>query len=365
LGLFRISRFEFRIFHPNDCILLSRYNDGIFSKVTEKTINQVFQIREEHEGMPLDHFLARRFPQVSRFVLRRTVASGQVRVNSRKFRSKYKLQAGDTVEVEISPPANPALVPEPIPIRVVFEDAHILVVDKPAGLLAHPNRTETSGTLMNALCYYLQQYSPEARPGLVHRLDRHTSGLMVVAKTEQAHRVLAKHFRKRMVEKRYLALAHGIMEPDSVEVCLAIGWVGDNYPHWQVTAAGREAVTQLRVVERIDGYTLIEAAPKTGRTHQIRIHLAALGHPVVGDSVYGTNQQEAFRRLTERMGLTFDRHFLHASCLQFNHPRTGEQLRFTSPLPEELAALIEKVRSVEQIKKLIESAGGEDLSEKN
>jgi 23S rRNA pseudouridine1911/1915/1917 synthase len=321
------------------------YPDGIFSKVTEKTINQVFQIGEEYQGMRLDYFLARQFPQTSRVVLRDAIATGQVLVNGRKLRSKYKLQVGDCVEVEVPLTSHPAFMPEPIPIQIVFEDAHILVVDKPAGMLVHPNRETGTGTLMNALCYYLQQNDPGSRPGLIHRLDRHTSGLIVVAKTEHAHRVLARHFRQRMVVKKYLALVYGEMSLDSLEISLPIGWVPDVFPHWQVTDQGREAITGLCVLERFPGFTLIGAELKTGRTHQIRIHLAAIGHPLVGDATYGNEPQEASRPPVEKTGSTINRHFLHASYLQFRHPRSGEPLSFSSPLPKDLASLIDRIRS--------------------
>ncbi|MBI3949657.1 MAG: RluA family pseudouridine synthase [Acidobacteria bacterium] len=312
--------------------------------MTKNARKHVFQIDEEACGVRLDSFISRQFLQVSRVILRHAIASGQVLVNDFQRRSSYKLRSGDIIQVEVSPLPTAALVPEPIPIKVVFEDSHILIIDKPAGLVVHPNRQVTSGTLMNALCHHLQQSDPGARPGLIHRLDKHTSGLMVVAKTEQAHRVLAKHFRQRMVTKKYLALVHGEVSSDSVDINLPLGWVNDAYPHWQVKPAGREALTSLRVLERFRGFTLIEAEPKTGRTHQIRIHLAAIGHPLVGDSIYGKKQLENLRLLTQSIGIALDRHFLHASYLEFKHPRTGEPRTFSSPLPEDLKNLIERIR---------------------
>lgn len=333
--------------------------------MAEDGIKESFEVDETAAGMRLDHFLARQFPHVSRFVLRQAIANGFVLVNNHKLRLSYKLWAGDLVQVGIAPAPNPAFIPEPIPIQVVFEDDHMVVVDKPAGLLVHPNKTTTSGTLMNALCYHLQSSESGARPGLVHRLDRDTSGLLVVAKTEQAHRVLAKHFRKRMVVKRYLALVHGQVEEGSFDVNLPIGWVADVYPHWQVTERGRDALTRVCVVERFRDCTLLEVEPETGRTHQIRIHLAAVGHPLVGESLYDRHLQQFSRHLRERTGITLQRHFLHAVALQFNHPRSGEPLRFCSPLPNELQALIEKVRAMKPFEEPIEPTGGEELSERS
>jgi 23S rRNA pseudouridine1911/1915/1917 synthase len=307
--------------------------------MVEQVKRVMIEIGDNSAGLRLDHFLARQFPQLSRVLLRRAIAGGQVLVNERRVRAGYTLRSGDTVQAEVSDTPTPALVPEPIPIRIVFEDEHLLVVEKAAGMLVYQNGKVTAGTLMNALCYHLQQVSPGARPGLIHRLDRDTSGLMVVAKTEQAHRVLSKHFRKRLVVKKYLALVHGRIVGDTFEIRLPIGWVADAFPHWQVTTAGRDAVTGICVRERFSHFTLIEVEPKTGRTHQIRIHLATLGHPIVGDQVYGREHSELFR-IDEAM---LDRQFLHASCLEFHHPRSGEWLTFSSPLPSELAALVEKV----------------------
>jgi 23S rRNA pseudouridine1911/1915/1917 synthase len=321
-----------------------------FRDVTDAVNTKVFEVDDEADGIRLDHFLDRQFPQVSRVWLRRIAANGKVHVNRRAARGGRKLRAGDIVEIEIPDTLTPALIPEPIPITVVLEDDHLLVVDKPAGMLVYPSPAVTSGTLMNALCFHLQPTSPGARPGLVHRLDRQTSGLIIVAKTQPAHRVLAKHFRQRRVVKKYLALVHGHVARDSFEIGLSIGWVENDYPHWQVTLDGREAVTSARVLQRIGQYTLIEAEPKTGRTHQIRVHLAATGHPIVGDAVYGKQHHEGFRKPVESIDIGFDRHFLHASCLQFNHPTSGERLELSSPLPEDLAMLVERIKSQTDIR---------------
>lgn len=310
-----------------------------------KITRRVFRIDDEHKGMRLDHFLARQFPQVSRVVLRRATAEAHVRVNRRKSKSNYKLRPGDEVEVELDTTPHPALTPEPIPLTIVFEDEDILVVDKPAGMLVYPNRAIRSGTLMNALCAHLHRTAPGLRPGLIHRLDRHTSGLLVVAKHERAHRTLAKHFHQRMVTKKYLALVHGRLDADAMDISLPIGWVAEAYPHWQIVEEGREAITRVRVLEQLSEFTFVEAEPRTGRTHQIRIHLAAIGHPVVGDALYGKQQHEAFLNMIEERGIRFDRHFLHAASLEFRHPRSGEWIRCTSPLPDDLVRLLEELRA--------------------
>lgn len=296
------------------------------------------------QGMRLDHFLARQFPRISRVVLRRATAEGRVRVNDRPSRSNYRLREGDVITVEIAEPPSPGLIPEPIPLRILFEDEHLLVVDKPAGMLVHPTRTVTSGTLLNALSFYLQSQQPPSRPGLVHRLDRETSGLVVVAKTEQAHRVLARHFRERRVSKYYLALVRGTVAEDVFDITWPIGWVADRYPHWWVVETGRPALTTVRVWERLAGFTLVEAEPKTGRTHQIRIHLAACGHPVVGDRLYGRDRTGSGGG-SEASGPIFPRHFLHAWRIVFHHPRTGDWCDIRSPLPSDLTSLLDEIRS--------------------
>jgi len=314
-------------------------------EATEQSARFTFLIGEAEAGQRLDHFLARAFPQVSRVLLRRATADGRVRVNGHLSRSNYRLRAGDLVTVEIAPRPTPALIPEPIPLHIVFEDEALLVVEKPAGMLVYPNRQTTSGTLLNALCYHLSQQAPGMRPGLVHRLDRFTSGLLVVAKTESAHRALARHFRERRVEKTYLALVHGELREAELRIAQPIGWAPQQYPHWRVMDSGREALTEIRVLEVGHGLTLLEARPQTGRTHQIRIHLAAIGHPIVGDALYGPHAYAAFEAWMQRVGRRFERHFLHAASLAFPHPRTGEQLRFHSPPPEEFRELLELWRA--------------------
>lgn len=297
------------------------------------------EVCSDSQGMRLDHFLARCFPHISRVALRRATAEGRIRVNGQRSRSNYRLRAGDTVTIEINDVPSPGLIPEPIPLSVLFEDEHLLVVDKPAGMVVHPTRNVTSGTLMNALSFYLQSQHPPSRPGLVHRLDRETSGLVVVAKTEQAHRVLAKHFRERRVSKYYLALVCGTVAEDTFDIIWPIGWVADRYPHWQVMETGRHALTTVRVCERLAGFTLVEVEPKTGRTHQIRIHLAACGHPVVGDRLYGRHRVEPIEEAAVP-----PRHFLHAWRIVFRHPRTGEWCDIRSPLPLDLASFLDAIR---------------------
>lgn len=313
--------------------------------MSERIAHFAFQIGEAEAGQRLDHFLARAFPQHSRVLLRRATAQGWVRVNGEPSRSNYRLRQGDRVTVQLDSTPTPGLVPEPIPLSILFEDEVLLVLEKPAGMLVHPNRQVRSGTLLNALCHHLKERAPGTRPGLVHRLDRFTSGLLVVAKTESAHRILARHFRERRVVKTYLAVVHGDFRAEPLRITLPIGWDPNRYPHWNILDSGREAITDVRALERAGGLTLIEAQPRTGRTHQIRIHLAAIGHPVVGDSLYGREAHAAFDAWMHRVGQRFDRHFLHAARLAFFHPHTGQWLDFHSPPPEDFRRLLELWRA--------------------
>ncbi|HZN11230.1 MAG TPA: RluA family pseudouridine synthase [Blastocatellia bacterium] len=276
----------------------------------------------------LDHFLAARLPALSLTRLRRAVEAGDARVNGEASAQGARLQSGDRVSLVIAAGDRTATTPEPIALEILYEDSDLIVINKPAGLLAHPSRTEKSGTLTNALAYHFMATSPApVRPGLVHRLDRDTSGAIAVAKTPRAHRILAKAFRQRRVEKRYLALVVGRVSPDAGEVSAPIGRDAASWPRWQVTPDGRPAQTRFAVRLRFAAHTLLGLEPLTGRTHQLRIHCAALGHPVVGDRVYGATDDALARAL----GLTH--HLLHARELSFRHPGTGAELSFTAPLP--------------------------------
>jgi 23S rRNA pseudouridine1911/1915/1917 synthase len=255
------------------------------------------------------------------------VAAGACSVNGELARRGRKLGAGDSVEMAYdSGDADGAMTPEAIPLDILHEDDDLLVVDKPAGMLVHPTRSVKSGTLANALAHHLNCGAKTfVRPGLPHRLDRATSGLMVVTKTQRALAVLSRHFHRRLVEKRYLALVHGRVREDELMIHAPVGRVDDAWPKWRVTDAGRAAESRLRVVERRGDVSLVELEPITGRTNQLRIHCAHAGHPVVGDNWYGSP--------------TESRLCLHAARLAFNHPSGGGPLEFASALPAEIAAL--------------------------
>jgi 23S rRNA pseudouridine1911/1915/1917 synthase len=283
----------------------------------------------DEAGARLDRFLASRLPSLSRMRIASLVAAGACAVNGAAAHAGFRLRAGDAVEIGFDASASEgATTPEAIPLSIVHEDEDLLVVDKPAGMLVHPTRSVKTGTLANALTHHLNRDSRTfARPGLPHRLDRATSGLMVVAKNQRALTILSRHFHRRLVEKRYLALLHGRVARDELTISAPIGRTEEAWPKWRVTDDGREAVSRLRVLERRGELSLAELEPVTGRTNQLRIHCAHAGHPIVGDDWYGSH--------------VAGRLCLHAARLAFNHPAGGARVEFSSPLPEEVASLLE------------------------
>ncbi|MDP3063730.1 MAG: RluA family pseudouridine synthase [Chloroflexota bacterium] len=285
----------------------------------------------EEGGERLDIFLARRAQGLSRSRIKRLIQDGHALVNSELAQPGQRLKPGDLVSLSVPPPTAVALAAEPIPLRIVYQDAHLLVVDKPAGLTVHPAPGHPSGTLVNALlalCSDLSGIGGELRPGIVHRLDKDTSGLMVVAKSDASHRELSRQWKERSVRKGYLALVSGRLAPAEGVVDAPVGRDPRNRKRMAIVPDGRVARTRYRTLRPVGVDTLVELLPETGRTHQIRVHMAALGHPLVGDALYG------------RRDPRLSRQFLHAHLLAFNHPATGQRMEFTSPLPEELARLL-------------------------
>jgi len=285
----------------------------------------------EEGGQRLDLFLAQRAQGLSRSRVKRLILEGHALVNSEIAGPARRIKAGDTVSLSVPPPAAMSLAPEVIPLRVVYQDEHLLVVDKPAGLAVHPAPGHPSGTLVNALlalCPDLSGIGGELRPGIVHRLDKDTSGLMVVAKSDAAHQELSRQWKARSVRKGYLALVAGRPAPAEGVVDAPVGRDPRNRKRMAIVPGGRAARTRYRTLRAVVGDTLVELFPETGRTHQIRVHMAALGHPLVGDALYGHRDPR------------LPRQFLHAHSLAFVHPATGRRMEFASPLPEELARLL-------------------------
>jgi 23S rRNA pseudouridine1911/1915/1917 synthase len=307
-------------------------------------------VDEAGAGSRIDRFAAARLPGLSRARVQALLDGGRVRLDGRPARASQRLREGQVVEVEVPEPEPATPGPEDIPLRVVHEDARLLVVDKPAGMTVHPGAGRASGTLVNALLHHVRDLSGVGgvlRPGIVHRLDRGTSGLIVVAKDDEAHRALARQFAERMVEKEYLAIVLGTPARAEGEITARIGRDPTHRKRMSTRAPrGREARSCYRVVERLDGAALLRVRIHTGRTHQIRVHLASIGHPVVGDATYGGGRRPApgRREASREALLSLGRPALHAARLAFTHPATGERLVFDSPLPEDLLLLLERLR---------------------
>ena len=265
-------------------------------------------------------------------------------VNGKPAKPSYKLREADQLEVDLTAPVSTSFVPEPIPLDIVYEDESLVVVNKPAGLVVHPAAGIHSGTLANALAYHFQQLPDSGagvRPGIVHRLDRDTSGLLVVAKTEAALEHLSDQFRDRTVFKSYAALVHGRVSTESGRIDQPLARDPSNRTRMAVVRGGRSALSQYRVRQRFDRFTLLDVELKTGRTHQIRVHLAWLKHPVVGDETYGAGRDNTIQDAQVRARVrNLGRHFLHAEKLAFTHPQTNKRVEFTSPLPAELSELL-------------------------
>ena len=307
----------------------------------------ILNARLEDAGVRLDAFLASHIEGWSRARLQRLIENEDVLVNGKVAKSSYKLREADEVEVELVAPPTDGFTPENIPLDILYEDDTLVVVNKPAGLVVHPATGTPSGTLANALAYHFQQLpGTGARPGIVHRLDRDTSGLLVVAKTEAALENLSDQFRDRTVYKSYLALVHGRMLSDTGKIDQPLARDRSNRTRMAVVRGGRNALTLYRVRRAFDRFTLLDVELKTGRTHQIRVHLAWLKHPVVGDETYGGGRDNTIKdpRLRARIG-ALNRQFLHAEKLGFKHPKTGEFVKFESALPPELEDLLTQINA--------------------
>jgi 23S rRNA pseudouridine1911/1915/1917 synthase len=286
-----------------------------------------FQANAEDAGKRLDKFAYENLGNYSRMFLADLIRQNLCFVNGETQPVGYHLLVGDTVEISIDSKAVTAMTPENIPLEIVFEDAEILVVNKPAGMLVHPTNADKTGTLANALSFHLncnpksEIRNPKSiRPGIVHRIDKETSGLLVTAKTARALRILSSHFQRKLIQKTYVAVVEGTLEENEGTISAPIGRLEEK-PHWRVLETGKEAETRFRVLETRSTSTLLELEPVTGRTNQLRIHCAEIGHPIIGDVWYN--------------GREFERLCLHAQKLGFNHP-DGGWLEFSSTLPIEM-----------------------------
>ncbi len=303
-------------------------------------------IGEAQHGLRLDKALAELLPELSRERLKSLIVEGEVTADGRTLNPSMKVAAGQLFAVNIPAPAEAEAIAQDIPLNIVHEDADLIVVDKPAGLVVHPAAGNLDGTLVNALLHHcrgeLSGIGGVARPGIVHRIDKDTSGLLVVAKSDRAHEGLAQQFKAHSIDRLYAAIVYGLPQPSAGTVDTWIGRSDADRKKMAVHREGRgkHAVTHYRMIERLAGAALVECKLETGRTHQVRVHMAHLGHPLIGDPVY-SRDRKGFKTILET--LRFKRQALHAKRLGFIHPLTGQKLSFDSALPIDMQELLSEL----------------------
>ncbi len=298
-------------------------------------------IKTENEGERLDRVLDILLKDYTRSHLKKLIEDGCVTVNGKTVKASYKVRAGEELSLILPDLKEPDILPEEIPLSVVYEDEDMLVVNKPQGMVVHPAPGNYTGTLVNALLAHcgdsLSGINGEKRPGILHRIDKDTSGLLLVAKNDMAHQSLAEQIKEHSLTRAYLALCHGGFKEESGKVRLPIGRHPVDRKKMTVTYRNsKEAVTNYKVLEQIGSYSLVECRLETGRTHQIRVHMSHLGHPIVGDPVYGVKKEN----------FSLNGQLLHAYQVGFLHPRTGEYLEFSSPLPEHFEKVLKRLRNL-------------------
>jgi len=318
------------------------------SEVSEETPVLSFTVAEADAGKRLDAYLSEQIEGWSRSRLQRLIEDADALVNERPVKSSHRVRENDEIEVELTELAAAKFEAENIPLDIVFEDEHLAVINKPARMVVHPGAGVQSGTLANAIAFHFNfehsadgDPSKELRVGIVHRLDKDTSGLIVVAKNDEVHEVLSDQFREREVYKSYVALVHGSPRENSGKVDAPIGRNKHNRLRMKIANYGRNALSLWKVRQRFEKFTLLDVEIKTGRTHQIRVHLASLNHPVVGDEIYNEGRDNTVADTNTRNAInSMDRFFLHAEKLSFKHPKTNELMEFVHPLPEELVKFL-------------------------
>lgn len=302
----------------------------------------------EDQGLRLDNFLTALLPDYSRSQIQRLIKDGRVQGPPAQLRASSQVHAGQVFTLDVPEPSAAVPQPEPLPLRILYQDADLVVLDKPPGMVVHPGAGHSSGTLVNALLHHIKDLSGiggELRPGIVHRLDRGTSGVMVVAKSDRAHQELSRQFADREVDKEYIALVWGVVQAGR-RIDAAIGRDPAQRQKMSTRARrARQAVTRITAARHFKGVSLLSVAIATGRTHQIRVHLSAIGHPIVGDSTYGGLHRRTTANL--RAVQRLERPFLHAARLAFTHPGDGRRVEFDSPLPPDLQAVVDDIEERE------------------
>lgn len=294
------------------------------------------EVGDENHGKRLDQYVSQEVEQLSRVLAADLIKNGQIRIEGRKVKASHRVKKGDLISVHIPPPQEVELTPQDIPLTVVYEDQDLVIIDKPQGMVVHPAHGNWDQTLVNALLFQVQDLSGingELRPGIVHRLDKDTSGLLVVAKNDRSHRHLAEQIKTHSFTREYTALVHGQVRENQGIIEAPIGRDPRDRKKMAVVAGGRPSITGYQVLERFANYTLVRCRLETGRTHQIRVHMSYLGYPVVGDPLYGPRKNQ--------WGL--NKQLLHASLLTIEHPATGEVMTFQSPLPEYFDSILKEL----------------------
>ena len=297
----------------------------------------IFTVEKEFEGIRIDKYLSEVFKDKSRSYLQGLIEKGNIKVNNKDIKSNYKLREFDDISVILPEPILLQVEPEDIPLNIVYEDSDVIVVNKPKGMVVHPAPGNYNGTLVNALLYHcndLSSINGVVRPGIVHRIDKDTSGILVVAKNDEAHNFLSDQLRNHSMKREYYALVEGRISKDNGTIDKPLGRNKKDRLKFAIVEGGRRAVTHYEVLERYRNTTLIKCNLETGRTHQIRVHMASISHPLVGDNLYGLKKQK----------YKMDGQMLHAKVLGFIHPRTKEYMEFSSELPENFEKLIQNLR---------------------
>lgn len=308
-------------------------------------MTHTFTVTLSDAHIRLDIFLSQKLPDLTRSRIKNLIEDGLVSLNDKPAKASVKIKAGNQISITIPEPKPVKAEPEKIPLDVLYEDRHIIVINKPHGLAVHPGAGRTKGTLVNALLYHCKELSGiggALRPGIVHRIDKDTSGVLAVAKTDKSHQFLAKQFKEHSIKRRYLALVWGVVKDDEATIDLPIGrHISERKKMSVRTRRGRKAVTHYKVIKRFDNFTLVETTLETGRTHQIRVHLSAIRHPVAGDPVYGKKIMPS--GLSPKLTIllkNLKRQALHAQALGIIHPETKEYMEFTAPLPDDIQGII-------------------------
>jgi 23S rRNA pseudouridine1911/1915/1917 synthase len=306
-------------------------------KVSIVSQTELIIVEEEMDGERLDVFIADQVEQLSRSVVKSLINEGQVLVNGARQKASYHVREGDEISIEIPEPQVLELKPRDILLEIIYQDEDLAVINKPKGLVVHPAHGNWDYTLVNALLFHINDLSGingQIRPGIVHRLDKDTSGVIVVAKNDSAHRSLAAQIKEHSIKREYIALVHGTIKENLGTIDAPIGRSKNDRKKMAVVADGRSAVSKYQVLERFHNYSLVKVELLTGRTHQIRVHFAYIKHPVVGDPLYGSGKKH----------FNLDSQALHAHLLGFIHPRTDKYLEFTSPLPEYFQDILVSLR---------------------